>query len=565
MRDEKTIIRGIDRAFEDMKAHKALREDEFQQIADYFMPRKDFSCANRPGDLRRRRLTSSVPPVSLRNSAAMLFSYVVDPTNPFISPSVENSLMAAGYEMLDLSREGSDWLERLRWGIHGRMMSARSGFATSSARLSVELWAFGTGVQWVGHKRGQGPIYQTRPFQSCWIRTNGDGMVDTVYYQFTAPLHWVLERWPEASKVDDWQKIASETDDAKREAALRQSVTLLHVVEPRIGGERGRVQRQKPFAEYYVCLDKKAVLEERGYDSFPYAVPRLEPEQGSDYGTGRCWHALPDAKALSVLQQAIENGVDLKVAPPIMMPKKLFGGPLDRRPGAANYFDPTRLGFMNLSDAVKRLELTGDLGVGQAYHQELIQRVEAAMLVDWMRLRDSGNVTAEEIRERRNLRISVMSAHVPGIDRDWMGVVAERTAEILLAEGDLGPVPADLRNLDVDWDYAGPLAQAQRQRQAEGFDRMFARAMQARELDPAAPFVLNLAEGLRACADAEGLPLGTLRSRAEVEAMMAEQAERAQAAEERQAAMDGAAALRDGAQGVASLANMGGAPEAMAA
>ena len=537
-------------AFEDMKAHKLHRESEFQAIADQFVPRKDFSCAQRRGDLRKRRLTSSVPAVALRNSAAMLYSYLIDPTQPFIRPNAEGSLVAAG-RSTRLGARSSDFLDNMAWGIHERMMRPKSGFLTSSAQVALELWAFGTAVQWIGHKRGFGPVYRARPLRSCWIATNGDGVVDTVYFQFQLPLRRVLQMFPDARYVDAWR--AKATSDA----GLNEPVTILHTVEPRANGEKGGPKERKPFAERYVCLEAKAILQESGYDSFPYAVPRLEVEDGSDYGTGRCWYALPDATGLSVLQQGVENGVDLKVAPPVMMPKRMFGKPLDRRPGAVNLYDSAGLGFMVAREAFQTLDVAGDVGVGLSYHDRLIQNVEAAMLVDWLRLRDSGNVTAEEIIERRNLRVGIMSAHVPGIDRDWMGVAADRTAEIMMAEGDLGETPRELAGATVEWDYAGPLARAQQQRQAEAFDRMFDRAMKARELDPAAPYVLNVAEGLRACAEAEGLPIGTLRAREDVEALAAAEAERQAAAEQSEQTLKAAQALQAGGQGAANLASIG--------
>lgn len=549
-------IRLADRRFDEMKAHRLPREGEWQQIADHFTPRKDFSCVQRPNELRRRRLTSSVPAVALRNSAAMLVSYLIDPTQPFITPNAENSLVAAG-RSTRLGAGATDFLDNMGWGIHQRMMRPKSGFLASAARLAIELWSMGTGIQWIGHKRGFGPIYLTRPLRSSWIATNGDGIVDTVYYQFTMPLWRVMGRFANARYVDKWREAAGD------EAKSRQEITIVHIVEPRLNGEKGGPKERKPFAEKYICLEDKALLEENGYDSFPYAVPRLEVEDGSDYGTGRCWYALPDAIGLSVMQQGIENAVDLKVQPPVMMPKRMFGKPLDRRPGAMNYFDSGQLGFMSAREAFQTIDIAGDVGVGLQYHDRLIQNVDSAMLVDWMRLRETGNVTAEEIVERRNLRVGIMSAHVPGIDREWMGVTADRTAEIMMAEGDLGDPPRELAGAEVDWDYSGPLARAQRQKQLEAFDRMFGRILQAREIEPTAPYVLNIKEGLRACAEAEGLPIGVLRGREEVIALADAKEEADANAEALLQAQQGATAFRDATQGVASLGAVGG--EAVAA
>lgn len=549
-------VKLIDRRFDEMKGHRLGREAEWQQIADHFTPRKDFSCAPRRGELRRRRLTSSAPAVALRNSAAMLVSYLIDPSQPFIRPNAENSLVAAG-RSTRLGSGATDFLDGMGWAIHQRMMRPASGFLASSSRLSIELWAFGTGIQWIGHKRGFGPIYNTRPLRSCWISCNADGIVDTVYYQFQLPLWRVLQTYENARYVDNWQNVS--------EAKSRELVTILHTVEPRANGQKYGPKERKPFAERYLCLEEKAILREGGYDSFPYAVPRLEVEDGSDYGTGRCWYALPDAIGLSTLQQGIENAVDLRVAPPILRPKRMFAKPLDRRPGADNVYDPGQLGFMDTQKAFQKLDVAGDVGVGMQHGAVLRSDLEAAMLVDWMRLRESGNVTAEEIKERRNLRVGIMSAHVPGIDREWMGVAAERTAEILMAEGDLGDPPAELSGADVEWDYDGPLARAQRIGQCEAFDRMLERAIKAKEMDPAAPYVLNIREGLRACAEAEGLPIGTLRPREEVEELIEQADEQAAEQQELQKMQMAAGAARDGGQALASVAGAMGGGERMAA
>lgn len=555
-------VKIISRTFDELKQKRLPRESEWQLIADHFMPRKDFSLTPNPHDLRKRRLTTSVPATSLRNSVAMTVSYLIDPAQPFIKPNVENDLVAAG-RGADLDGASADFLYQMEWGIHGRMMRPASGFLTSAPRCATELIGLGTGIMWIGRKRGFGPVYHTRPLRSCWIACGQDGVVDTLHYEFTWPLHKVLARFENARLVDKWF-----TSD---EAKLNQPITMLHVVDPRRekGVMKGADRARKPFREAFVCLSEKVPLEFGGYDSFPFAVPRLEVEEGSDYGTGRCWHALPDAIGLSTLEQSVENAADLKIAPPLMTPRRLFSRPLDRRPGAMNSYDPAHLGFQDARNAVQSLNLAGDVGLGVDLLGRKVQNIESAMLVDWMRLRESGNVTAEEIRERRNLRIGVMNAQLPGIDRDWMGVVAERTAEIMMAEGDLGDVPPALSGMRVDWDYAGPLARAQMQRGAEAFGRVFDQALKARELDPAAPYVLNVMEGLRAVAEAEGLPFGALRGREDVARMV--QAEQARAAEARdmEQLTQGAGAARDMGQALASVANLGGEgggePQRMAA
>lgn len=544
-------IAHFSRTLDDLKSQRMPREGEWQQIADYFAPRKDFTVTQNPMELRRRRLTSSVPAVAARRCAGMLAAYLIDPAQPFIKPNAERGLVAAGREP-GLGSAARDYLETIEWAVFDRMMLPKSGWLASVSRACLELVTFGTGVVWTGRQRGFGPRYQARPLRSCWIAENDDGQVDTLYYEFTLPLWRLMQRFPAAKGVDAWRDAA--------EAAQRQLVTLLHVVEPRMGGVKGAAAIRKPFRECYVSLDKKVVLEESGYDSFPFSVPRLDVEPGSVYGTGLCWHVLPDAIALSALQQATENAVDLRVNPPLLYPARMFGKPLDRRAGAVNAYDAAGLGFQNAREALQRLDVAGDANAGVEYQRLLIQNIEQGLFTDWMRLRESGQMTAEEVIERRELRLRSMSSFIPGVDRDLMGNAADRTLDVMFAEGQLPDPPEQLARAEVDWDYAGPLARAQMQRQAEGLGRLFNIALVAAKLDPSAPYVLAVDEGLRAVAEAYGAPIGSLRTREEVEARRAADAERQDAADSAALAQQGATTVRDAGQGIASLTAANQAP-----
>jgi hypothetical protein len=55
-------VKAILRTWEDLKSLRMQREGEWQQIADYFMPRKDFSVTGKPTELMKRRVTSSLGP-----------------------------------------------------------------------------------------------------------------------------------------------------------------------------------------------------------------------------------------------------------------------------------------------------------------------------------------------------------------------------------------------------------------------------------------------------------------------------------------------------------------------
>lgn len=540
-------IRSLQRMLEELKQARLMRESEWQTLADIFMPRKDFTLPQVPTELRRRRLTSSVPAMSLRRGAALLVGHLVNPTQPFVKPNVERALISARRNNRELDSASRDFLHETEWRVFDAMMLPQSRFLTSASRLALELFCFGSGVQWIGRKRGFGPVYQTRPLRACWFSENEDGDVDTLFFQFTLPLWRCLERWGDACP-EKWR------EDAADEVKARQPKTVIHGVYPRIGGRAGAEARAKPFAEVFFTHEDSKVLAESGYDSFPYAVPRLGVEEGSCYGTGLAWHVAPEALVLHSLTQITENAVGLHANPPLMAPKRMFGKALDRRMGAVNYYDAAGLGWQNASQAVQPMNIGGNVEVAGAWLARLEQNVEQGFFVDWVRLRDSGNMTAEEVRERRRLRIGAMAGFVPEIDRDWMGKSADRTLEALTAEGVLRGAPEQVANLEVDWDYAGPLAIEQLRAQVDAFETVARLALETRDLDPQAVFALNIEEGLRDVAEAVALPPRVIRSRSEVEAMRAREAQAQELARNTEMAAMAAQALQAGGQGAANLA-----------
>lgn len=546
IRVQPATFKQLDRMFDELKQARLQREAEWQMLADIFVPRKDFSLPQRPNELRRRRLTSSVPGVAARRSAAFLVGNLVSHAQPFIKPNVARGLQQAGRPS-DLDSKSRDFLTDVEWQVFDAMMLPESRFLTSASRLSLELLIFGSGIQWVGRKRGFGPKYLTRAMRACWFSTDEDDDVDTLFFQFTLPLWRAVERWPNHG-VEAWDRAMAD------EAKARQAVTIVHAVFPRIGGVMGAEARAKPFCEVYFCAEQKAILDESGYDTFPYAVPRLGVEDGSCYGTGLAWHVAPEAIVLHNLTQMAENAVGLQADPPLMVPKRMFGKAIDRRMGAVNYYDNAGLSFQNAGQAIQRVNIAGNVEVAAAWLARLESNVEGGLLVDFVRLRESGNVTAEEIVERRRLRIGAMAGFVPEIDRDWMGKGADRTLDVMVAEGIVRNPPEQLSEVDVDWDYAGPLAQEQLRGQVDSFEMAARLALEVRDLDQSAIYALNIEEGLRAVGEALALPPKAMRSRAEVAEMRARDEQAKILAENTQMAEMAGRALQSGGQGAANLA-----------
>lgn len=549
---ELSPARRILRRWEEMKTYRSDWESTWEDIGRFFLPGRKFNSWRVPGELRDRRLVDSTGLVNNERLAAMLFGFSITGAQPFIRPDVDQALRRAGRKVGTLDEEGRDYLDDVMWGQHQHLMSAKSGFAVGANETLMECPAFGTGIIWTGRKRGFGARYQSRPLQNSWIATNADDEVDTCYYAFELPAWRVVERWPATAELDCVKQAQKRGDAAK--------MKLLMAVEPRAGGRYGAMAASKPFKACLVLVEAKEIIEESGYDSFPYAVPRFFVRPGEVYGYGPAHNALSDCRMLNAIMEAVISGAEKIVDPPVIAALRMFGKPVDRRRGAVNYYQASQLGLQTAEQAVRPLVQAGDIKIGVELVREIRRQIDYTFYVDWMRLGENANMTATEVNDRRDMRLRGMASIVARVERDLMGPIAERTFEISVEDGLFADPPASVAGLDIGWSFTGPMAMAQLQQQRDAISLSVSLAKQIAELEAQGkPGVLDTEEAQRIFGESTGLAPAVLKTRAAMaEIRAAQDAAEAQAAETQNTAGQ-AAALRDGAQGVNSLVQAMGA------
>ncbi|MGH6972827.1 MAG: portal protein, partial [Caulobacteraceae bacterium] len=449
-REAKAEVDDYLRQFAGLRAQRVDFDVKWQLVSDYILPRRDFTVTQRPNQLRPSRVTSSVATNANTRMAALMLAYLIDYTRPFLLPNVARGLVAAGRQT-DLDQPGLDYLGALEWTIFDHLMLPRTQLMLRLGSMLKEFCAFGCGVLWTGRRRGYGPYVNARPVQACWWSENEEGMIDTLFFKMKIPLYRVLARWPAAEGV--WKGAGAECDE-------NELVDILLACRPRPGGRKGAVRANKPFAFVAIAEEKGAILERSGYDSFPYAVFRYDPMPGCAYAEGPGCQVLPDVMVLNHIQQAIENGASQDALPPVAMPVRMFAKPLDRRMGAVNYYNPAGLGIQRADQAILKLNFTGDLSTALQLKPSLINDIETGYFTDWLRLREAGDMTAEEVNERRDMRLRGMASIVANCEAP-MSVLGDRALEIMAAENMLPPSPPSVAGAEVDWEYAGPLAVAQ--------------------------------------------------------------------------------------------------------
>lgn len=533
------------RRWEDLKQARMPYEAVWRDIDEYFTPRRSTVLTRAPGEIRDRHVVDATGMINVDRLSAMTFGFTVSSAMPFVRPDVGSGLIAAGRAADDIDEGGRDYMDGVSWGLHGHFMSAQSGFTVAVPEALTDWASKATAVVWTGRKRGFGARYQSRSIWNCWGAVNEDDEVDTLYYAFELAAWRVAAKWPATAELPSVKNALKRSENAM--------VKLLMAVEPREGGRAGMMALAKPFSSAILLVDDKVVIDESGYDSFPYAVPRFAVRPGEFYGYGPAHLSLPDVRMLNKILEAVIDGTEKIIDPAIIAPLRVFPKAIDRRAGRVNYMQASQLGMQNAADAIRPLVTAGDIGVGVELIREVRRSVDFAFYTDWMRLRESGNMTATEVNDRRDMRLRGMSQITARVERDLMGPLSDRTFEINDQEGFFGDPPESLRSLPLRWGYTGPMALAQLQSQREAISMVIALRQQIAQSDPEAAKIVELEEAFRVLGDSIGLPPAVLATREKMAAIREAQAEAEERAMAAQEAEQQARAMRDGAQAVGTM------------
>ncbi|HEY1448856.1 MAG TPA: portal protein [Caulobacteraceae bacterium] len=545
VRDRNDRIQEYLAEFEAHRSERIEYDVKWQLVSDYILPRRDFTVTLRPNQIRPHRVTSSLATNANSRMSAMLLTYAIDTSRPFMMPNVKHGLGLVG-RSTQLSDAAINYLDGVQDIAFDATLRPKANYLMRMTAMLQEFCSFGPGITFTGRQPGFGPIFTSRPVNACWWGINENEDIDNLHYRFRLPMYRVRDRWPET-----FAKLYPEYDD--RQDTLLSYVDILQVTRPRRGGRRGAVPSGKSFEHVSICMEggREALLDESGFDDFPYNVFRFNPRPGTAYCEGPGCQVLPDVMVLNHLIQAIENAASQKAEPAVAMPARMFAkNVLDRRPGAINTYNPAGLGLQRADQAIIKLDLTGDPTMAMQYAKELMDNIREGYMWDVFQLREAGDMTAEEVNARMDLNMRGAASVVSYMGAE-MSRQADRILDILVKDGKIPPPPRELSGASVDWEYAGPLQIAQLTKNADNIMQMInARAlvMQQGPEGQAAAMAIDLETCLRVLHDYKGAPPGIQNSHAKVEAYR-------QAMQQAQAQAQGADNFAKTAKGASDASN----------
>lgn len=420
--------------WQQMSGDLAVWKPQWQEIADYMMPRKAgiSEVTETPSSTKETALFDTTAGDAAMTMAGGLMSWT--------SPINEQWFQYKPIFQLRESDATKQWLAQCTERI--RELLAESNFYTELHEDLLTHCTFGTSAMYIGMQGGK-LHFESLPLGTFAIAENGFGVVDTLYREMEMTASQAKDLFGEDMLPKD---VCDCLKDHKKKD-LRHK--FIHAVYPRPEHERPEgVGRNaawgKPFASCYVEVKSKKVVKESGFDSFPFAVGRYLKWNAltnkSPYGYGPGFAALPDTRQVNFLQMMLDCAAEKIVRPAMLVPEDMEGD-LILSAGGLNYVPNTigpdkwprpiqQVGDYNV--AVERVKARQE-AVNLKFHVELF-RMFAGL---------ERQMTAREVAERASEKIVLISPAFSRLQNEKHNPILQRIFALAMEAGYLDQPPEE--------------------------------------------------------------------------------------------------------------------------
>jgi hypothetical protein len=355
-------------------------------------------------------------------------------------------------------------------------------------------------------------MYQPVHLNEVWLSEDDTGMVDTVHRMRRPTVRNMAERYGEQALPDKW-RLMLEKNPYER-------VEVLTCTKPRTDYDHGRLDAKgKRYGFYVIAYDECLLLEESGYNTFPWSIARYHSEISADvYGRGPAHMALPAINSVNEMRKTQLRAGQRAVDPPVLLPSDSLMRPFDMRSGALNR------GMVSQNGTP--LAIPFGTGAQLQWSQELIGderlAINDAFLVTLFRiLIDEGRtITATEALLRAQEKGQLLSPTMGRTQAEFFGACIARELEMAWEDGSLGDMPDELvESGGLMVEYTAPLNRLMRADDAIAILRSVEAMGPMVQIDPNVQYVLKTEDAFREICEINGVPQRLLNTPDDVRLM----------------------------------------------
>jgi hypothetical protein len=474
--DNNTMV-GSDKA----KEIVALRDREFsrqsnfrslwQSVADLTFPQTmGITDVISPGTELMNHLFDTTGVEEAENTSSNIVSSLFPPGQRFFTVTAPQAL-----------RDDQDAREYLPYLVEQTHEQIFNSNFISQVSNTVHYWfVFGTGSIYSDWTVKLGLNYRDYAIGTYQCLENAAGIIDTKLLTIPMTAAQIVEKF----KSSEESVVGKTIHQAFTKPESRHDMlNLIHYVGPRDNYDPDPVLRSNlasPVESVYVAEKDKHLIEESGFEEFPFAIPRYQVIYGEVYGRGRGTMMLPKVRQLNRRAKDYDEMSNKWVNPPKEVLES-FEGTVDVTPGALNYvvekgsIAPIDMGANGAYPVTKDiLEFYRD-GVREGFLRNAFEPITPLK-------GDRRNTT--EVIERISEGLKKQARPFGRLFTELLSPNVIRTIRLLVRNGVLAQPPESLRGTPLKIEFVNPLALALRDQQAKGGQRWIATLGEAQAIFP---------------------------------------------------------------------------------
>jgi hypothetical protein len=489
--------------YERMKGERVNWDEYWEDLAEYFIPRKDNVYGYKlEGERKHFRLYDSTSIVSLELLASSLQGMLTNPSSVWFD-------METGDPELDKRKDVRSWTQACVRIMIDTLN--QSNFQEEIHETYLDLAGIGTTVLAIEEDDIFDIRFRSSPIYGSYVDENERGIIDTLSKCYQMTWRQILRKFGDEPFEDDYECM----DRAKNKPEHKEDIVFL--IEPEIDNKKTNSTK---FKAYYVLRSKNILLKEATYQSWPYAVPRWTKLNEEKYGRCPAMKALADVKMLNAVMRTTIRGMQKTVDPPLMVPDNGFLLPINTTPGGTNFY---RTG---MRDRIEPFPNTARPDVGLDFIENIRARIREHFFVDQLQLINQRDMTATEVMQRTDERLRFLGPIIGRMNNELLKPIVDRVFDILMRRGKFPPMPAVLRDVkDLQIVYTSQIAKAQRTGEANVLNKVLQAAAPIIQSQPDTMDNFNGDNVIKHFAKLYGLPEEMLSSSEEVEGQRKARAE----------------------------------------
>lgn len=511
----------------------------WQDTADLNYPRENqIVDQNTPGQSKMTRVHDTTAIFESQNMASGLSQNLIPPGQRFFA------LKASDREIQDID-EVRSYLSKVTEIAHDLLFA--SNFMLQLVETLRSLVVFGTGNLFSEFSTEiVGLNFKDYAIGTYQILENSQGRVDTMILKFPLTARQAAQEFENPGK--------SVTEALADADSNEKEFWFIHIVRPRKDRNANFTNNlNMPFESVFVSIKDQEIVDEGGFDEFPYQAPRWLKSSTEKYGRGIGTELLPHTRDLNQTF-ADFNEVGNKWAKPPKEVLESFEGEVNCNPDALNFV--SEMGSIKAiqGDARGSFPITKDvLEFKQQITKDAYFSSAFAPITD---LTGDRRGTLE-IRQRVVESFKKIGSPIGRIQSELFTPTIERVILLLQRNGKIPPPPPELTEFRVE--YVGALSLALQSGEVEASQQWIGVVGEIDAIDPTAKDNINFDESIRRMGRTFGVNEDDIASIEERD----EKREARRIAQEQQQIMEAAQVAGQANQGLSKAPEEGSPAEAL--